>query len=607
MFNQTILTDIRDRIPIVAFIGERVPLKKAGRNYKGACPFHQEKTPSFMVSDEKQIFHCFGCGEGGDVFKFLMKYEGLSFAEAVRVLADRAGVALPKDTVTKGPDEEIARKKKWCYRINQIAAEHFSDRLKSDSGQAARNYLKSREIKDSTSTQLFLGYAEKSWDELVRHLQAKKAPLSLAAELGLIKQRSAAEASQDSSEGYYDFFRNRLMFPIISPRGDVIGFSGRTLEEDSQETAKYLNSPDSIIYHKSNSVLGLHVAAESIRKSDQVILVEGNIDLVSLYQAGICNVIAPLGTALTSGHLRLLSRYTKKMTVIFDGDTAGAKAAMRALPLFLEAELTPRAVALPDGEDPDSYVRKNGDEKFKTLLNEAATLFEFVIDLVAKDTTNDTSGRVEAMQQIIPLLSQVIDPVEQGLYRGYAARRLKVKEEIVTDALQKRTKRSQKGFTSHNTAVESIAMLKKPDQGSGYWAEQLLLETIISKPHLLSKVAGRIEPDQLSDRSYRTIMEIILAEQKNENTFHLSHFLEGIVDPELAAQLRSMAMKAIDIDDTEAAQVIEDCLAVMERRPLEEKIDAVNEAIRNAEAEGNEALLFELLATKRDLAAAVVK
>lgn len=343
MFNQEILGDIRDRIPIVSFIGERIPLKKAGRNYKGLCPFHQEKTPSFMASDEKQIFHCFGCGEGGDIFKFLMKFEGLSFAEAVRQLADRAGVMLPKDAFAKDPDEEMARKKKWCLRVNQVAAEYFFNALKGPSGGVARNYLKSRGILDETWTQLFLGYAEKGWDGLIRHLEEKKVPLELAEELGLLKRKS-------DSKGYYDFFRDRLMFPIISQRGEVIGFSGRALDANDKEAAKYLNSPDSLIYHKSNCVYGLNAAADAIRKTDQVILVEGNIDLVSLHQAGFKNVVAPLGTALTSGHIRLLSRYSKNVVVIFDGDEAGSKASTRALPLFIEAGLTPRAVAMPDGE-----------------------------------------------------------------------------------------------------------------------------------------------------------------------------------------------------------------------------------------------------------------
>jgi len=589
MFDQQILGDIRDRVPIVSFIGERIPLKKAGRNYRGLCPFHQEKTPSFMVSDEKQIYHCFGCGEGGDVFKFLMKFEGLTFAESVRQLAGRAGVSLPKDAFSKDPDEEIARKKKWCYRLNQIAAEYFQALLSGPSGAAARNYLKSRDIFDETSTQLFLGYAEKGWDGLIRHLEEKKVPIELAAELGLVKKRSG-------SDGYYDFFRGRLMFPIISPRGEILGFSGRALDESDKEAAKYLNSPDSVIYHKSNCVFGLNLAQDAVRKSDQLILVEGNIDLVSLYQSGIKNVVAPLGTALTSGHIRLLARYSKNVVVIFDGDDAGSKAAVRALPLFIAADLTPRAVAMPKDEDPDSFVKKHGAQELKTLLDNAPTLFEHVVDVIAAGTTGDTAGRIAAMQKIIPLLKEVDDEVALGIYRGYAAKRLKIKEEILRDALRKSSggrffKVNQPAATPHKEGEATFR------------AERLLIETIIAKPDLVPLVYERLKPDQLSDRSCRTIAELIIREHEAGGEINFTRLLDGIADPELALDIRSIAMGTKFADETDAKQVALDCLDAIEERPVTEKIEQINEAIRDAESEGNENLLLELLAKKRDLKA----
>ncbi len=591
MFDQAILSDIRDRIPIVSFIGERVPLKKAGRNHKGNCPFHQEKTPSFMVSEEKQIFHCFGCGEGGDVFKFLMKFEGLSFAEAVRQLAERAGVSLPKDAFSKDPDEEMARKKKWCFRLNQVACEYFRGILAGPSGAGARNYLKSRGIFNETSTQLFLGYAEKGWDGLIRHLEEKKVPLALAEELGLLKRKS-------DQKGYYDFFRDRLMFPIVSQRGEVVGFSGRALDAADKEAAKYLNSPDSLIYHKSNCVYGLNVAADAIRKTDQVILVEGNIDLVSLYQAGFKNVVAPLGTALTSGHIRLLARYSKNMVVIFDGDEAGSKASIRALPLFIEAGLTPRAVAMPDGEDPDSFVRKNGAEKLRERLDAAPTLFEHAIDRISLKAGDDTAGKVRAMQQLVPLMNEIKDPVELGIYRGYAAKRLKLKEEIIREALKGGVKGVKK---------EGAKPKDAPRKNVTIVAEKLLVETMIGAPHLVEAVAGRISPDQLSDSSCRTIAELVFNEFRTGGEFNFSRLLETVADAELETELRQMAMNTANLDQDEARQIVDDCIETIERKPITEKIEQVNEAIRGAESEGNETLLFELLAKKRDLAAQVMK
>nr|HPM42139.1 DNA primase [bacterium] len=299
MFSKQLLADIKDRTSIVGYIGERVPLKRAGRNYKGCCPFHNEKTPSFNVSDEKGIFHCFGCGEGGDVIQFVMKFDGLSFAEAVRHLAGRAGVEIPAalDPREAEKEEESSRKKRYMLRINEIARDWFMGRLvDAKAGAAARKYLQDRGISEEIWKQHFLGYADNSWDALLHHLEEKRAPRDLAEELGLLKRREGG--------GCYDFFRDRIIFPIVSARGEVLGFSGRALRAD--EGAKYINSPDSLIYHKSNCVYGMNRAQGPIRAADNAVLVEGNVDLISLHQAGVENVVAPLGTALTAGHVRLL-------------------------------------------------------------------------------------------------------------------------------------------------------------------------------------------------------------------------------------------------------------------------------------------------------------
>jgi DNA primase len=603
MFNQEILGDIRDRLTISAFIGERIPLKKAGRNFKGLCPFHQEKTPSFMVSDEKQIFHCFGCGEGGDVFKFIMKYEGLTFAEAVQQLAERAGVALPADAFKKdpAPDAENAKKKKWLYRLNQVVAEYYHESLKGKNGAPARNYLISRGILEENWTQHFLGYAEKRWDTLVRCLVEKKIPLELALELGLIKKRASVSEDASPEDKYFDFFRNRLMFPIVSSRGEVIGFSGRALEEDDDQV-KYLNSPDSIIYHKSNSVYGLNVAQQAIRKEDRLIIVEGNIDLISLHQNGVKNVVAPLGTALTTGHLRLLSRYSKNMILVFDGDDAGFRAARRALPLFIEMNLVPRAAAMPAGEDPDSFIRKKGAPAFLDLVNNAPLLFEHIVDKMAVSAVNDTAGRIEVLKNMIPVLADVSDPIERGLYRGYLAKRLRVKEEVVDEALRGGLKK-----TSFKTSKDKSAETIPAKNLSDAKAERLLIETMIKVPDAAAKVFGHISAEDFADRWCRTVAQVLKEETAREGRVNVSRMLDNIADTDMAAELRTIAVEENDLDAEEAGRLIEDCIAAINRRRLARDIEDVNERIKEAEAEGDESKLFELLARKRDLAAAIAR
>lgn len=603
MFQQSVLSDIRDRLPISAFIGERIPLKKAGRNFKGMCPFHQEKTPSFMVSDEKQIFHCFGCGEGGDVFKFLMKYEGVTFAEAVAQLAKRTGVSLPPDAFRKefAPDAETAKKKKWAHRLNQVVAEYFHGMLKGRDGAPARNYLISRGILEENWTQHFLGYAEKRWDTLVRYLEEKKVPLELALELGLIKKRTSVSDDASPEEKYFGFFRNRLMFPIVSSRGEVIGFSGRALEEDDDQV-KYLNSPDSIIYHKSNSVYGLNVAQQAIRKEDRLIIVEGNIDLLSLHQNGVKNVVAPLGTALTTGHLRLLARFSKNMVVVFDGDEAGFKAARRALPLFIEMNIVPRAVAMPAGEDPDSFVRKKGAPAFIELVKDAPTLFEHIADKMAQAVANDTAGRIEVLKDMVPILADVRDPIERGMYRSCLARRLKVREEVVDEALRGKMKKVLLKTSKEKGAEDASARNLSETR-----AERLLIETMITLPETAGKVFTHIDAEDFVDKWCRTVAGILKGEAGPEGKVNVGRMLQDIADPDLALELRTIALQENELEPKEVDQLIEDCVASLKRLHLAQGIEEVNERIRDAEAEGDEVKLFELLAKKRDMAATIAR
>lgn len=587
MYNKSILNDIRDRVSIVSYIGERIPLKKAGRNFKGACPFHNEKTPSFNVSDDKQIYHCFGCGAGGDIFDFVMKFESQDFPEAVRHLASLAGVELPKmeNPEDRSEEEARARKKRWFFRINEIARDFYASRLADPiGGKVAHEYLQHRGILGEFLTQHFLGYADNMWDSLAKHLEQSNVPLDMAAEVGLIRKRDTS--------GYYDFFRDRIMFPITSPRGEIVGFGGRALGEEEQ--AKYMNSPDSLVYHKSSCVYGLDTAPKAIRESGFVILVEGYMDALALMQAGIGNVVAPLGTALTEGHLKLVSRYSKDIVLIFDGDEAGAKAATRTLELFIEFGIMPRVVVLPDGEDPDSMVRREGRDAFLERLTKAVSLFEFFVDRVVREKGFDSAGKVASMEQIIPVLRQMNDPVGQGVYMRLASSRLGLEESDVRRAV------GQKGRTPPSMTAKpkpSVDMSSK----TGIAAERALMKALIANPSFAKEVFEKLSLQDFRDEWCAAVAKVFAGELIDTGEVNIGHLIANMGDQEMANQIRSLALVGSEEDD-EIKDLVDDCVNAIGKRPTLERLQSINDDIKRAELDGDEEKLVGLLKEMGELA-----
>lgn len=550
-----------------------------------------------MVSDEKQIYHCFGCSEGGDIFQFVMKFDGIGFAEAVQYLAGRAGIELAQDDGRKdaAQENELAKRKRLCLRVNEIARDFFVGRLADrKAGAHVRRYLQHRGISEEIWTQLFLGYADNSWDALASHLEAKGVPLELAAEIGLIKPRT-------EGRGFYDFFRNRLMFAIVSPRGEVLGFGGRTLEEEErgENVAKYINSPDSLIYHKSNCVYGLDKAAQAIRGAEQVILVEGYMDMIALRQAGIENVVAPLGTALTSGHLRLLSRYTRNLVVIFDGDEAGRRAALRALPLFLDAGLMPRVVPLPESEDPDSTVRREGGQAFRERLRGAPSLFEYFVDRAVEQTGLDTAGKAAAVNQVVPLLKQIADPAEHGIWRGYLSRRLSVDEGVIASAI--RGSRSPDASAAGRPLAKGAAGGR--DEGVVVTSvERALVETMLRRPDVVNTVFTQIDVEHFEEQWSQTVARLLYDAWQAAGVVRTGEMIGGIADAELASQLREVAMGPGRCDEDEIERFVSDCVARLKSRPAARRLEQINEDLRRAEKERDDDRVIALLEEKRKLA-----
>lgn len=397
--------EVAERLSIAEVIGEYVSLKRSGSNFLGLCPFHGEKTPSFNVNPAREIFHCFGCGAGGDIFSFVMKIEGISFPEALRKLAARAGVAIEDRPLTDA-EKQLKTERDQQRTIMLVTAEHYRDTLtRKPEGAAARSYLQEREVDPETSAAYGLGFASERRDSLIQLLKAKGAPLELAEQLGIIRK---------GDRGWYDLLHNRLIFPIRDKQGQPIGFAGRVLDSS---LPKYINSPESPLYRKSSVLFGVDLALRDIRQSGTAIIVEGYFDHLALYRAGIRNALATCGTALTDGHIGLLKKHAQRVCLLFDGDNAGRKATVRAMELCLEQALPVYVINLPQGEDPDSLLQKHGVEAFNQRVAAAKPAFEqFLHWLLAKTPADSIDQRVRLMDEIIPRFQRIKDPVERDLY-----------------------------------------------------------------------------------------------------------------------------------------------------------------------------------------------
>ena len=404
---------------IASVIGEYVSLRKRGGSFVGLCPFHPEKTPSFNVHPEKQFFYCFGCGTGGDVINFIMRMENLTFPEALNWLAERAGITPP---ARETPAEQRAQKEKeWLFRLHKLAALYFRKVLtETPAGKKACAYLEERGITPATAEEFFLGYAPDSWTGLVDLLQKKNLPLQAAEKSGLILR---------GDKGYYDRFRDRLLFPISTPQGRVAAFGGRLLGDG---VPKYLNSPETPLFSKGRYLYGLFQAKEAIRREGRAVVVEGYMDLLQAHQAGFKNVVASLGTALTRDQARALKRYTDQAIIAFDADLAGQAATMRGLDILKESGLQVQVVTLPPGEDPDSLLRKEGPEAFRQLLEASKDLFTFKLDYILEKTEPKTpEKKAQVVKAVLPLLAEEDNMVVREEYIRRVAAKLGVSEEAV--------------------------------------------------------------------------------------------------------------------------------------------------------------------------------
>jgi DNA primase len=419
---EQVVAEIRERADIVSFVGRFVTLRKAGSRHWGLCPFHGEKTASFQVNEDKQIFYCFGCGAGGDVFAFRMRQEGLDFPDAVRALGRELGIAIPESGSGESHTGAI-------YRANDAASAFFRSELRGANGGAARKYLVDRGVTEDLVDRFQIGFAPPGWDGLVTQLRRSSIPIGDAEAAGLVAKRQ-------TGDGHYDRFRARVVFPITDPSGQIAGFGGRAMGDD---TPKYLNSPESAVYKKSRVLFGLAQALDAIRQSGRVIVVEGYFDLLALHRAGLHEAVAPCGTALTQSHAHRIRRYAEEVVLLFDGDAAGQSAAERALPILLAEGLRVRAAFLPLGEDPDTLLAKSGVPALRACVDSAVPLLDHLIERALKDAAGHAWAAADAAKSLAPYLRAIGDPVERAAYVRQLSSQLEIPPTALDEALRQGT------------------------------------------------------------------------------------------------------------------------------------------------------------------------
>lgn len=585
MIPEDIINEIKYRNDIETAVSQYVNLKRRGKNLVGLCPFHSEKTPSFTVYPENGSFYCFGCGVGGDVFTFTGLIENLDYMESIKLLAERSGISLPQD----GYDDSMQRLKKKIYDINRDTARFFHSFLMSPGGKWALDYLTGRGLTVKTIKHFGLGAAPDSWDALIHHLKEKGYTES--------DMLAANVIGKSNRGGIYDRFRKRVMFPIINIRGNIVAFSGRAMPGEDKQGGKYVNTSDTPVYKKSENLFGINFAKSVC--SERVILVEGNMDVISLHQAGFENTVAPLGTAFTTEQANLLSRYTKEIVLMLDADAAGQKAVRRASGLLENTGLSVRVVVIPDGKDPDEYIKKNGKERFAALLEGAVSDMEYKLLTAAKDIDlNSEDGRLKYLAAAAEIIAATDDIMTRDIYIGRLSEKYGVSRTALNariDELRKRNSRQKQKkeisdiirpkFTKDDINPERRKSVK------GTAAEETLIAVLLKNPDFYKIALDKLPPEKMLTSLNRRIYETIISVLEHGGSLDISAFAEKLLPAEIgylvSLQNSEKAGKNPEI-------VLKDCIGVI----LEE--DMLLESAEKAESSVEEwaAGLQNLIAEK---------
>jgi len=548
VFDRDFLERITSLIDIVDLIGEHVQLKKAGANYKGLCPFHQEKTPSFMVNRSKGIFHCFGCGKGGDSFRFLMEHDGLSFAESVRQLAQRAGIPLPKG----GDSSQTNEIREQIFEVNRQAAQFYRDSLFERAGEHVRRYLSNRQISGQMITEFDIGYAPDGWRRLSDALKQTGISLSVLSAAGLIIVHD---------DGHYDRFRDRVIIPIRDAYHRICGFGGRIL---GQGEPKYLNSPETEVFKKSRLLFGLHRARESIRQRRTAVIVEGYFDVIMMHQVGVTNVVAPLGTSLTSEHIGLVHRFADEVVLLFDGDAAGRRAARRSIELLFEnGRYNARVGLLAQGEDPDDTARKGGTEAVQRIIDSSVTAIEFLLsDTSAKYDCHTPEGKVKTLDELLPVIAQLPNELTRTTLAVHVASRLGVKEELVIRALRKRGPDRSKSVPLQQAGANSFG------EQSQRGVEDQFMWVLLNSPELISDAFERVNPSDFQTPALREIALAIQSSMFLGSEFDIAELKLRLATEEAKSELdrlRFPMWRGWEIDAIHRESMIQGCVGRLQQ------------------------------------------
>ena len=519
------ISEILNTSDIVDIVSQSVILKKSGSNFFGLCPFHSEKTPSFSVNINKQIYYCFGCGAGGDVLNFLKRYHGITFPEAAKMLARQYNITIETKEIDPAKRRQIHLKES-LFRLNKSTMEYFGYELKGTKhGQKASEYLKLRKISEDIINEFHLGFSPDSWDSVVKKFKELKVSKNIAVQTGLILERK-------QKSGYYDRFRNRIMFPIFDINMQVAGFGGRVMDD---AMPKYMNSPETPVYNKSRILYGLHAAKQFCRQEDFVYIVEGYFDFLSLFQHGIKNTVASLGTALTHDHVRILKGYASKMILVFDSDTAGISAAKRSIKIFMKEGVDIRILVLPQDSDPDSYVMEHGREAFNKLALQAKTIMQFLLQ-VSIDTHGLTvEGRIKILNDMKPYLTGIQDSALRSLYVKELAETLNIDEKAVLEKVREQYLHSQ------NSTSQSYLMDEKKNEEKleSDRREEQVISMVLNYPEIIDAIKDTGVLECFYSEKLKLIGQRIISISPDKNAFitNIMAKMENSEDQKLIASL----------------------------------------------------------------------
>ena len=588
---ENIASRVKEQADIVQIIGECIDLKRSGVRLLGLCPFHGEKTPSFSVHEGQQFFHCFGCGESGDVFSFMMKYHNLDFPEALKELANKYNIELPERRRSK-EEMQNEKKREMLFTVNKKCADIYSNYLQNAKGATtARKYLGEREVSPEIIEKYGIGYAPdvevEGWNFLGNEFNKQEIPV--AVEAGLLAKKK--------NGGTYDRFRDRIVFPIYDISGRVCGFGGRIVGEGQP---KYLNSPESPVFNKSKTLLGLYQQKETIRKSKRAIIVEGNFDLISLVANGCENVVAPLGTALTREQLRLLKRFASEVILFFDGDEAGKNAAVRGVPLFLAEQVSGHVAKLPSGHDPDTFVRENGVAQLNQLLNQAESLPEFVLSSLVDQYGLTLDGKSKIVDALIPLVKAAVSPLQRSVFISHFAEHLGLPVAHFESLLEPLTPSAQK--------IEKKVVTKKRREGQVAplsMAQKRLVEFMVLHPSDLNL----LEEGGIRECLLGGVGEILFLQLKRMVTENgeiepedlLTMLPEGAERKLVSDVLLQASLQVQEATETEGRREIDDILGYLNKHRLEKQSEELMKRIEDAASRGDFEQLQLLMAEKTDI------